>query len=139
MAKTVNETTQLKTRKTKLSKKSSEDLINIILRKDDVERKLNKQIVNLKTEVNDLTSKAKALQLDVEDANILYKRIKEQKEQKEEEVNYFKKSLNNCAESAKKLHRSCVEKSRKINHYKGIIMIAVTYSIIITLLWVFSY
>lgn len=138
MAKTVNET-QLKTRKTKLSKKSSEDLINIILRKDDVERKFNKQIINLKTEVNDLTSKVKALQLDVEDANILYKRIKEQKEQKEEEVNYFKKSLNNCAESAKKLHRSCVEKSRKINHYKGIIMIAVIYSIIITLLYVFSY
>lgn len=138
MAKTVNET-QLKTRKTKLGKKSSEDLINIILRKDDVERKLNKQIVNLKTEVNDLNSKAKALQLDVEDANILYKRIKEQKEQKEEEVNYFRKSLNNCAESAKKLHRSCVEKSRKINHYKGIIMITAIYSIIITLLWVFSY
>lgn len=138
MAKTVNET-QLKTRKTKLGKKSSEDLINIILRKDDVERKLNKQIVNLKTEVNDLNSKVKTLQLDVEDANILYKRTKEQKEQKEEEVNYFRKSLNNCAESAKKLHRSCVEKSIKINHYKGIIMIAVIYSIIMTLLWVFSY
>ena len=138
MAKTVNET-QLKTRKTKLGKKSSEDLINIILRKDDVERKLNKQIVNLKTEVNDLNSKVKTLQLDVEDTNILYKRTKEQKEQKEEEVNYFRKSLNNCAESAKKMHHTCVEKSRKINHYKGIIIIAVIYSIIITLLWVFSY
>lgn len=138
MAKTVNET-QLKTRKTKLSKKSSEELINIILRKDDVERKLNKQIVNLKTEVNDLNSKAKALQLDVEDANILYKRIKEQKEQKEEEVDSLTKSWNNCDKLVKKLHRSCIEKSRKVNHYKGIIMIAVTYSIIITLLWVFSY
>ena len=137
MAKTVNET-QLKTRKTKLSKKSSEDLINIILRKDDVERKLNKQIVNLKTEVNDLNSKIKSLQLDIEDANILYKRIKEQKEQKEEEVNYFRKSLNNCAESAKKLHRSCVEKTRKLNDYKVVVMTTVIYSVIMTLLWVFG-
>lgn len=137
MAKTVNET-QLKTRKTKLSKKSSEDLINIILRKDDVERKLNKQIVNLKAEVNDLNSKVKSLQLDVEDANILYKRIKEQKEQKEEEVNYFRKSLNNCAESAKKLHRSCVEKTRKLNNYKAVVMTTVIYSVIMTLLWVFG-
>lgn len=137
MAKTVNET-QLKTRKTKLSKKSNEDLINIILRKDDVERKLNKQIVNLKTEVNDLNSKVKSLQLDVEDANILYKRTKEQKEQKEEEVNYFRKSLNNCAESAKKLHRSCVEKTRKLNNYKAVVMTTVIYSVIMTLLWVFG-
>lgn len=137
MAKTVNET-QLKTRKTKLSKKSSEDLINIILRKDDVERKLNKQIVNLKTEVNDLNSKIKSLQLDIEDANILYNRIKEQKEQKEEEVNYFRKSLNNCAESAKKLHRSCVEKTRKLNDYKVVVMTTVIYSVIMTLLWVFG-
>lgn len=137
MAKTVNET-QLKTRKTKLSKKSNEDLINIILRKDDVERKLNKQIVNLKTEVNDLNSKIKSLQLDIEDANILYNRIKEQKEQKEEEVNYFRKSLNNCAESAKKLHRSCVEKTRKLNDYKAVVMTTVIYSVIITLLWVFG-
>lgn len=138
MAKTVNET-QLKTRKTKLSKKSSEDLINIILRKDDVERKFNKQIINLKTEVNDLTSKVKALQLDIEDANILYKRIKEQKEQKEEEVNSLTKSWNDCDKLVKNLHHSCIEKSRKINYYKGIIIIAVTYSIVITLLWVFSY
>lgn len=116
MAKTVNET-QLKTRKTKLSKKSNEDLINIILRKDDVERKLNKQIVNLKTEVNDLNSKVKALQLDVEDANILY---------------------NRCAESAKKLHRSCVEKTRKLNDYKAVVMTTVIYSVIMTLLWVFG-
>ena len=137
MAKTVNET-QLKTRKTKLSKKSNEDLINIILRKDDVERKLNKQIVNLKTEVNDLNSKVKSLQLDIEDANILYKRTKEQKEQKEEEVNYFRKSLNNCAESAKKLHRSCVEKTKKLNDYKAVVMTTVIYSVIMTLLWVFG-
>lgn len=137
MAKTVNET-QLKTRKTKLSKKSNEDLINIILRKDDVERKLNKQIVNLKTEVNDLNSKIKSLQLDIEDANILYKRTKEQKEQKEEEVNYFRKSLNNCAESAKKLHHSCVEKTRKLNDYKVVVMTTVIYSVIMTLLWVFG-
>ena len=137
MAKTVNET-QLKTRKTKLSKKSNEDLINIILRKDDVERKLNKQIVNLKTEVNDLNSKIKSLQLDIEDTNILYNSIKEQKEQKEEEVNSLTKSWNDCDKLVKKLHHSCVEKTRKLNDYKAVVMTTVIYSVIMTLLWVFG-
>ena len=134
---TVNET-QLKTRKTKLSKKSNEDLINIILRKDDVERKLNKQIVNLKTEVNDLNSKIKSLQLDIEDVNILYNSIKEQKEQKEEEVNSLTKSWNDCDKLVKKMHHSCVEKTRKLNDYKAVVMTTVIYSVIMTLLWVFG-
>lgn len=47
----------IKARETKLSKKSVEELIDIILRKDSVERKLNTQIISLKSEVNDLNSR----------------------------------------------------------------------------------
>lgn len=47
----------IKARETKLSKKSVEELIEIILRKDSVERKLNSQIIALKSEVNELNSK----------------------------------------------------------------------------------
>jgi len=47
----------IKARETKLSKKSVEELIDIILRKDSVERKLNSQIVTLKSEVNDINSR----------------------------------------------------------------------------------
>lgn len=54
MAKAINaQEVQIKARKTKLNKKSVEDLVNIILRKDAVERKNNETIVSLKNEVNE--------------------------------------------------------------------------------------
>lgn len=56
MAKNANDA-QIKSRKTKLSKKTSEELISIILRKDATERRLTNQILNLKNEVNALTSR----------------------------------------------------------------------------------
>ena len=53
-----------KSRQTKLSKKSSEELIQIILRKDKTEKNLSAQIINLKNEVNNLTSRIKGYDLD---------------------------------------------------------------------------
>lgn len=54
MAKNAKESAQVKSRTTKLSKKSSSELIEIILRKDKTERNLNSQISTLKSEVNAL-------------------------------------------------------------------------------------
>ena len=62
-----------KTRKTKLSKKSVDELVNIILRKDDIERKNNKLIKCLKTNIEGLEKKNKTLAEDnkcLEDANV---------------------------------------------------------------------
>lgn len=62
-----------KTRKTKLSKKSVDELVNIILRKDDIERKNNKLIKCLKINIDGLEKKIKSLEEDnkcLEDANI---------------------------------------------------------------------
>lgn len=62
-----------KTRKTKLSKKSIDELVNIILRKDDIERKNNKLIKWLKISIEDLEKKHKTLAEDnkyLEDANV---------------------------------------------------------------------
>ena len=44
-----------KTRKTKLSKKNIDELVNIILRKDDIERRLNKSVETFKKlqDIND--------------------------------------------------------------------------------------
>lgn len=44
-----------KCRRTKLCKKSIEELVNIVLRKDDIERKLNKSVMTFKKlqEIND--------------------------------------------------------------------------------------
>lgn len=49
----------LKSRQTKLLKKSKEELIEVILRKDKVERNQVKQISNLKGEINSLQSRIK--------------------------------------------------------------------------------
>lgn len=62
-----------KTRKTKLSKKSVDELVSIILRKDDVERKNSKLIKCLKINVDSLEKKNKLLQKDyqeLEDVNV---------------------------------------------------------------------
>lgn len=62
-----------KTRKTKLSKKSIDELVNIILRKDDIERKNNKLIKCLKINIDGLEKKTKGLEEDykkLEDINV---------------------------------------------------------------------
>lgn len=62
-----------KTRKTKLSKKSVDELVNIILRKDDIERKNNKLIKCLKINIDGLEKKTKGLEEDykkLEDINV---------------------------------------------------------------------
>lgn len=64
MAKNVKTTTQIKSRITKLSKKSNEELIDIILRKDKVERNYSKQIINLKATINSLNARMKTLAKD---------------------------------------------------------------------------
>lgn len=53
-----------KSRKTKLSKKSVDELVNIILRKDDIERKNNKLIKCLKINIDGLEKKTKGLEED---------------------------------------------------------------------------
>ena len=61
MAKNVKTTAQIKSRITKLSKKSNEELIDIILRKDKVERNYSKQIISLKATINNLIAQTKIL------------------------------------------------------------------------------
>lgn len=59
---------QAKGRQTKLSKKSSEELIDIILRKDKTERLNASTIKNLKTEINKLKESNSNLCRNVQDA-----------------------------------------------------------------------
>ena len=60
--------TSEKSRKTKLSKKSVEELVNIILRKDDVERRKDNLIKALKINIQGLEKKVEAISNDI--ANI---------------------------------------------------------------------
>ena len=60
--------TSEKSRKTKLSKKSVEELVNIILRKDDVERRKDNLIKALKINIQGLEKKVESISNDI--ANI---------------------------------------------------------------------
>lgn len=74
MANVKEQSAALKSRQTKLLKKSKEELIEVILRKDKVERNQVNQISKLKGEVNSLQSRIKGLSFDSESYQ---KRIKE--------------------------------------------------------------
>ena len=66
MAKNAKELSQVKARQTKLGKKNSDELIQIILKKDKVERNLNNQIKSLKGEVNALSTRVNNFDEDME-------------------------------------------------------------------------
>ena len=57
MANVKEQSAALKSRQTKLLKKSKEELIEVILRKDKIEKNQVKQISNLKGEINSLNSR----------------------------------------------------------------------------------
>ena len=61
-----------KSRKTKLSKKSVEELVNIILRKDDVERRKDNLIKALKINIQGLEKKNESLNNDIKNAETEY-------------------------------------------------------------------
>ena len=62
----VKENAALKSRQTKLLKKSKEELIEIVLRKDKIEKNQVNQISNLKGEINSLQSEIKGFIADSE-------------------------------------------------------------------------
>ena len=66
MAKNAKELSQVKARQTKLGKKNSDELIQIILKKDKIERNLNTQIKSLKSEVNELSTRVNNFDKDME-------------------------------------------------------------------------
>lgn len=59
MANVKEQTAALKSRQTKLLKKSKEELIEIVLKKDKIEKNQVNQISNLKGEINSLQSRIK--------------------------------------------------------------------------------
>ena len=77
MAKKTKELSQVKARQTKLGKKTVEELIQIILKKDKIERNINAQVKNLKGEVNALSTRVKNFDSDMEGT---YKTLEEYKD-----------------------------------------------------------
>lgn len=69
MANVKEQNSALKSRQTKLLKKSKEELIEVILRKDKIEKNQVNQISNLKGEINSLQSRIKGFIADSEGDN----------------------------------------------------------------------
>ena len=73
MANVKEQSAALKSRQTKLLKKSKEELIEIVLKKDKIEKNQVNQISNLKGEINSLQSRIKGFIADSEgDSNTIY-------------------------------------------------------------------
>ena len=78
MSKNKKELSQVKARQTKLGKKSNDELIQIVLKKDKIERSLNNQIKNLKGEVNHLSTRVKNFDSDMEGTSQALESYKDQ-------------------------------------------------------------
>ena len=124
MANVKEQSAALKSRQTKLLKKSKEELIEVILRKDKVERNQVNQISKLKGEVNSLQSRIKGF---VSDNNGNEEKIKELRND-----NIFLKDRNSSLnekinaksieieELTDKLNKIIVEKENKAKSWANI-------------------
>ena len=77
MANVKEQSAALKSRQTKLLKKSKEELIEVILRKDKIEKNQVKQISNLKGEINSLNSRINGFIADSEGDQKTIKELRE--------------------------------------------------------------
>lgn len=76
MANVKEQSAALKGRQTKLLKKSKEELIEIVLRKDKIEKNQVNQISNLKGEINSLQSRIKGFIADIEGDQKIIKELR---------------------------------------------------------------
>ena len=77
MANVKEQNAALKSRQTKLLKKSKEELIEVILRKDKIEKNQVKQISNLKGEINSLNTRINSFIYDSEGDQKIIKELKD--------------------------------------------------------------
>ena len=125
MAKNAKELGQVKARQTKLGKKSVEDLIQIILRKDATERKLNGNIVNLKAEVNSLTSCVNNFDKDQEGNIKAIDHWKLETEKQKELVSTLTDKLSNTSAELRETKEVVEKKDKTIKVYKTLSIILV--------------
>ena len=123
MAKNAKELSQVKARQTKLGKKSVEDLIQIILRKDATERKLNGNIVNLKAEVNSLTSRVDNFDKDQEGNIKAIEKWRLEAEKKKELVDSLTDKVSNISAALRETKEVVEKKDKTIKVYKTLSII----------------
>lgn len=125
---------KLKARKTSLSKKTNEELIDIILKKDNTERKNNDKIMNLTKKVDDLNvimeanaQNQAALENELNDAEQQITECNNKLEQKEKEFNskeyLYKENIDNFETKCSILEKEIDSYHEDINRIKTYKMI----------------
>ena len=141
MIKKSNETA-IKGRQTKLEKKSSEELVKIILKKDNIERNLNKQIINLKSEVNTLNTRIKGFEKDCDgDISIIetlrteVKHLNESIRTKNEQIDAANIQVNANHDKYIKEHAICDSLKSKCDYYKKLMWTFAILFVLVALLF----
>ena len=124
MANVKEQSAALKSRQTKLLKKSKEELIEIVLRKDKIEKNQVKQISNLKGEINSLNSEIKGFIADSEGDQETIKRLRECNSKSEDIHKTLHEIIDSKSieleETTNKLNKIIVEKENKAKSWANI-------------------
>ena len=133
----VKENAAIKSRQTKLLKKSKEELIEIVLRKDKIEKNQVKQISNLKGEINSLNSEIKGFIADSEGDQKIIKELRNDYSKLEDVNKTLHETIDSRAieweETSNKLNKRIVETEKKAKFLSDI-AITLGIAFIITLI-----
>ena len=124
MANVKEQNASLKARQTKLLKKTKDELVEVILRKDKVERNQVKQISNLKGEINSLNSRIKGFVADSEGDKEIIETLRKKNASLEDLKISLHEHINSKSieleETTDKLNKIIVEKENKAKSWANI-------------------
>ena len=133
----VKENAALKSRQTKLLKKSKDELIEVILRKDKIEKNQVNQISNLKGEINSLNNEIKGFIADSEGDQKIIKELRNDYSKLEDVNKTLHETIDSRAieweETSNKLNKRIVETEKKAKFLSDI-AITLGIAFIITLI-----
>ena len=137
MANVKEQSAALKGRQTKLLKKSKEELIEIVLRKDKIEKNQVNQISNLKGEINSLNSRIKGFIADSEGDQKIIKELRDSCSKLEDLTKTLHENIDfnriELEETTNKFNKLIVEIENKAKSWANIAIIS-SIAFIVTLI-----
>ena len=128
MANVKEQSAALKSRQTKLLKKSKEELIEVILRKDKIEKNQVNQISKLKGEINSLNSEIKGFIADSEGDKKIIKELRNEYTKLEDVNKTLHETIDSRAieweKTSNKLNKRIVETENKAKSWANIAIIS---------------
>ena len=128
MANVKEQSAALKSRQTKLLKKSKEELIEIVLKKDKIEKNQVNQISNLKGEINSLNSRINSFIADsegdqkkIKELNEYCSKLEDSNQTLHENIDFNRIELN---ETANEFNKIIAEKEKKAKSWANIAIIS---------------